>query len=106
MLRYLVKRRKNIPIKNTIITIVCASLYEDVESKILPIIHGAKNVDQIPKNDNAPQIVLNDFNPKHSVTFKEIKAPKPPKPIPKTITPHHIPKILPCATSIIIKPID
>ena len=81
--------------KNIPIVIKWPSLYDEVESKILPIIQGAKNVAHIPKNDRVPQIVLNDLSPKHSVIFKAIIAPKPANPIPKIIIPNHIPIMFP-----------
>ena len=80
---------------------MCPNLYDEVSSKILPIIQGAKNVAQIPKNDKVPQIVLKDLSPKHSVIFKAIIAPNPAKPIPKIIMPSHITIMFPWAKRII-----
>ena len=106
MFIYFVKRRKNIPRINIAITIKWAFLYDEVWSNILPIIHGAETDAQIPKKDKVPKILPNDFNPKHSVIFNEIKAPNPPNPIPKIIIPIHIPKIFPNDKRITDNPID
>ena len=94
-IKYKSKMINNIAKINIPIIIMCPNLYDDVSSKILPIIQGAKNVAQIPKNDKVPQIVLKDLSPKHSVIFKAIIAPNPAKPIPKIIIPIHIPIMFP-----------
>ena len=65
-----------------------------------------KLMPKYPRKDKVPKILPNDFNPKHSVIFNEIKAPNPPNPIPKIIIPIHIPKIFPNDKRITDNPID